>query len=86
MAIVQLCEKASVLDIFYQLYLFTQSGLFSAESFERHYGVGGKDGDGDVFREDNFLEFRKFVLSNTEGQAGIIFVHLAEDPRFGNVT
>merc|ERR1719228_2107530 len=26
------------------------------ESFERHYGVNGKDGDGDVFKEANFHE------------------------------
>ena len=39
----------------------------TAESFETHYGVGGKDGDGDVFREDNFREFKKFVMQSTDG-------------------
>ena len=35
--------------------------------------MGGKEGDGDVFREDNFLEFKKFVLSQTEGK-GVHFM------------
>lgn len=43
------------------------------ESFERHYGVNGKDGDGDVFKEANFHEFKKFVLENTDGQ-GVHFM------------
>jgi len=43
------------------------------ESFERHYGVDGKDGDGDVFKDDNLTEFKKFVLAGTEGR-GVHFM------------
>ncbi|XP_059155601.1 cap-specific mRNA (nucleoside-2'-O-)-methyltransferase 1-like [Physella acuta] len=43
------------------------------EMFEPHYGVGGKDGDGDIFRPDNQAEFAKFVLANTDGK-GVHFV------------
>ena len=42
-------------------------GLFIAESFEPHYGEGGRDGDGDVFKEANIKEFTNFVLQNTDG-------------------
>eukprot|EP00090_Calanus_glacialis_P017517 TRINITY_DN27259_c0_g1_i1.p1 TRINITY_DN27259_c0_g1~~TRINITY_DN27259_c0_g1_i1.p1 ORF type:complete len:923 (-),score=365.91 TRINITY_DN27259_c0_g1_i1:140-2908(-) len=38
------------------------------ESFEPHYGVGGVDGDGNVFCPDNISEFRRFVLDNTGGR------------------
>ena len=38
------------------------------ESFETHYGEGGRDGDGDVFKEANIKAFTKFVLENTEGR------------------
>lgn len=38
-----------------------------------HQGVGGKDGDGDIFRPDNQAEFAKFVLANTDGK-GVHFV------------
>merc|ERR1719445_1935025 len=37
------------------------------ESFEPHYGEGGRDGDGDVFKEANIKEFTNFVLQNTDG-------------------
>ena len=30
-------------------------------------GVGGLEGDGDVYRPDNLKEFRRFVLDNTDG-------------------
>lgn len=36
-------------------------------------GVGGYDGDGDITKPDNLLEFRKYVLSSTEGK-GVHFV------------
>jgi cap1 methyltransferase len=42
--------------------------LISAETFEPHYGVNGRDGDGDVFKEDNLLAFQKFVIDNTDGK------------------
>ena len=41
--------------------------FFAAESFETHYGEGGQDGDGDVFKEANIKEFTKHVLENTDG-------------------
>ena len=41
---------------------------YLAESFEPHYGVGGREGDGDVFKEENIKAFTKFVLENTEGK------------------
>jgi cap1 methyltransferase len=41
---------------------------FSAETFEPHYGVNGREGDGDVFKEENILAFKKFVLENTDGK------------------
>jgi hypothetical protein len=41
-----------------------------AESFETHYGEGGVDGDGDVFKERNIRTFQKYVLQNTDGQVG----------------
>ena len=44
-----------------------------AESFETHYGENGRDGDGDVFKENNIVEFTKFVLENTNGQ-GVHFM------------
>lgn len=43
------------------------------EMFEPHYGVGGLDGDGDIFNVDNQREFRNFVLDSTDGK-GIHFV------------
>ena len=39
-----------------------------AESFEAHYGEGGREGDGDVFKEANIKAFAKFVLENTDGK------------------
>merc|ERR550539_221420 len=44
-----------------------------AESFETHYGEGGRDGDGDVFKEENIKAFTKFVLENTDGK-GVHFM------------
>lgn len=46
---------------------------FIAESFEPHYGEGGRDGDGDVFKEENIKSFSNFVLQNTDGQ-GVHFM------------
>ncbi len=43
------------------------------ESFETHYGVNGKDGDGNVFDPDNIREFEKHVLSCTDGK-GVHFM------------
>ena len=43
------------------------------ESFEPHYGVGGVDGDGNVFSQENIDEFSKFVLENTGGK-GVHFM------------
>ncbi|KAH9489440.1 Cap-specific mRNA (nucleoside-2'-O-)-methyltransferase 1, partial [Bulinus truncatus] len=43
------------------------------EMFEPHYGVGGQDGDGDIFNPNNQAEFAKFVLANTDGK-GVHFV------------
>lgn len=43
------------------------------EMFEPHYGVGGLEGDGDIFRPDNQEAFIKFVHDNTDGQ-GVHFV------------
>lgn len=31
-------------------------------------GVGGRDGDGDIFKEDNLETFKKFVFESTDGQ------------------
>ena len=38
------------------------------ESFEPHYGVGGVEGDGNVFDADNIEQFTRFVLGNTGGR------------------
>ena len=38
------------------------------ESFEPHYGVGGIEGDGNVFNPENLREFTKFVLENSGGK------------------
>lgn len=43
------------------------------EMFEPHYGVGGLEGDGDIFRPDNQQAFIKFVHDNTDG-LGVHFV------------
>ena len=40
------------------------------ESFEPHYGVGGVEGDGNVFNTDNVKEFTRFVMENT-GNRGV---------------
>jgi hypothetical protein len=44
--------------------------LFSspAETFEVHYGVNGRDGDGNVFQESNIVEFEKYVLQSTQNE------------------
>ncbi|ESO94138.1 hypothetical protein LOTGIDRAFT_161337 [Lottia gigantea] len=44
-----------------------------AEMFEPHYGVGGINGDGDIFNPDNQAAFTKFVLDSTDG-LGVHFV------------
>jgi hypothetical protein len=36
-------------------------------------GVGGTEGDGDVYRPDNLLEFKRFILENTN-QQGVHFM------------
>ena len=36
-------------------------------------GVGGLDGDGDIYRPDNLREFQTFVLKSTGGR-GVHFV------------
>ena len=38
------------------------------ESFEPHYGVGGVEGDGNIFNPENVREFTRFVLANTGGR------------------
>ncbi|XP_045186232.2 cap-specific mRNA (nucleoside-2'-O-)-methyltransferase 1-like [Mercenaria mercenaria] len=38
------------------------------EMFEPYYGVGGMEGDGDIFRPDNQQAFIQFVKENTDGQ------------------
>ncbi|GFN74585.1 Cap-specific mRNA (nucleoside-2'-o-)-methyltransferase 1 [Plakobranchus ocellatus] len=43
------------------------------EMFEPHYGVGGLQGDGDIFKVSNQTEFRNFVLNSTDGK-GVHFV------------
>lgn len=43
------------------------------EMFEPHYGVGGIEGDGDIFNPKNQAEFVKFVKDNTDGK-GVYFV------------
>ena len=45
-----------------------------AESFEAHYGEGGRDGDGDVFKEANIKAFAKFVLENTDGKGNFLIL------------
>ena len=47
--------------------------FFLAESFETHYGEGGRDGDGDVFKESNIKAFAKFVLEGTDGKGKKVF-------------
>ena len=36
-------------------------------------GVGGIEGDGDVYRPDNLIEFQKFVMKSTNNE-GLHFV------------
>lgn len=36
-------------------------------------GVGGKDGDGDIFNEHNLEAFKEFVMDSTDGK-GVHFV------------
>ncbi|XP_076353934.1 cap methyltransferase 1 isoform X4 [Tachypleus tridentatus] len=45
----------------------------SPETFEPYYGVGGIEGDGDIYVPENLREFRRFVMENTEGK-GLHFV------------
>ncbi|XP_063429042.1 cap-specific mRNA (nucleoside-2'-O-)-methyltransferase 1-like [Mytilus trossulus] len=44
-----------------------------AEMFEPYYGVGGAEGDGDIFNPDNQAAFIQFVKENTDGK-GVHFV------------
>lgn len=46
-------------------------------------GVGGLDGDGDVFNPENQEEFRKFVMENTNNK-GIHF-GMADGVSFGQI-
>ena len=46
------------------------------ESFEPHYGVGGVEGDGNVFNSDNVKEFIRFVMENTGNNDGPRGVHI----------
>ena len=43
----------------------------SPEGFEPFYGVGGVEGDGDVFKPENVKELRRFVLENTGGKGDL---------------
>ena len=43
------------------------------ETFDCHYGVGGYNGDGDIFSEGNLTAFRKYVMENTDN-LGVHFV------------
>ncbi len=45
----------------------------SPEYFETHYGVYGKNGNGDVTKTKNLEEFKKFVLEQTN-QKGVHFM------------
>lgn len=38
------------------------------ETFDTFYGVGGINGDGDVFRTENIEELRKYILNSTQDQ------------------
>ena len=42
-----------------------------SEGFEPYYGVGGVEGDGDVFKPDNIRELKRFVLENTDNKGEI---------------
>lgn len=44
------------------LCVYTRCGCFVTS------GVGGQDGDGDIFKEDNLETFKNFVLESTDGQ------------------
>jgi cap1 methyltransferase len=39
----------------------------SPETFEPHYGDGGLNGDGDIYKPQNLMKFRDFVIHNTDG-------------------
>ncbi|RWS19503.1 hypothetical protein B4U80_02025 [Leptotrombidium deliense] len=43
------------------------------ETFEPHYGVNGVSGNGNIYDQQNFVEFRDFVLCNTN-KKGVHFV------------
>ncbi|XP_063235254.1 cap-specific mRNA (nucleoside-2'-O-)-methyltransferase 1-like isoform X1 [Bacillus rossius redtenbacheri] len=45
----------------------------NCETFEPHYGVGGAEGDGDIFKPDNIDAFTKHVMSQTDGR-GVHFM------------
>lgn len=47
--------------------------LFSNPQNSFIKGVGGYDGDGDIFKEDNLIEFKKFVVENSDNK-GVYFV------------
>nr|CAB3231947.1 cap-specific mRNA (nucleoside-2'-O-)-methyltransferase 1 [Phallusia mammillata] len=54
---------------------FKLNDFFAANSelFEPHYGVGGKDGTGDIMNGQNLEEFQRFVHDNTDDE-GVHFV------------
>ena len=43
------------------------------ETFEPHYGDGGAKGDGDIYKPENLIAFRNFVLENSDHK-GVHFV------------
>ncbi|RWS08274.1 cap-specific mRNA (nucleoside-2'-O-)-methyltransferase 1-like protein [Dinothrombium tinctorium] len=43
------------------------------ETFEPHYGLNGVNGDGNIYNPRNLVEFRDFVLQNTD-KKGVHFV------------
>ncbi|XP_065649682.1 cap-specific mRNA (nucleoside-2'-O-)-methyltransferase 1 [Hydra vulgaris] len=43
------------------------------ESFDCFYGEGGYNGDGDIFKKENLIAFRKYVLENSDNK-GLHFV------------
>lgn len=45
----------------------------SPESFEAHYGVDPREGDGNIYHPQNLIEFRNHVLNNSESN-GVHFV------------
>jgi len=53
--------------------LILQTCVSNLDSNTMFLGVGGVEGDGDVYRPDNLLEFQQFVFENTN-QQGLHFM------------